>query len=568
MTKILVGLEMNSKKEADITRETQAIKEGSLIHQASLELKSTSDKQTIDGPYAKYVLVVLMLVYMFNVIDRQIFFILIEAIKSDLDLSDSDIGFLGGAAYAVFYAIFALPLARLADIWNRKKLIAIGLGFWSLMTALSGTAHGLLSLAAFRFGVGVGEASSGPASYSTLYDYFSPKVRATVVGFYAAGVYIGAGLGLFLGGMLLDGWNNVFPDSTLAPFGLKGWQATFMIIGLPGILMAFWVSTLREPVRGQSDGIISKSHPHPFRESAMVLMSLLPLTNLWVLVQEGGGKQAIIRNLLAGLGLALITYGLTQITGSILQWVVLGIGFYAVVSWAQSMALRDAVAFGMVFKCKALMYTMLAGVGPSFMGVGIGLWSVPYFQRSFGVSAADVGSALGLGYVLMGLPGVILGGVLADKLRRYSPRGKLYVLLVCYSLSILAALIFLTADNLILAYTGAYLMFFAGALGFGPSASTINDLVLPRNRAMTMAFSALVLTLGSAGLAPYVVGQISDAVAATGVDSGEALRQGMLWSLLVAATGIAFTILAIRHIEVDETSLKERAQALGEEDSV
>ena len=214
--------------------------------------------QQVGGRYSKYALGVLLVVYIFNFIDRQIISILAEEIKADLGISDAEIGFLYGTAFAVFYAVFGIPLGKLADVWTRKSLISIGLAFWSLMTALSGTARSFAALAAYRFGVGVGEASASPAAFSMLSDYFSPKVRATVLAIYSSGVYIGAGIGLFLGGVIVDAWKDAFPDPALAPFGLKGWQAAFFAVGLPGLLVAVWMWTLREPVRGASEGLVAR----------------------------------------------------------------------------------------------------------------------------------------------------------------------------------------------------------------------------------------------------------------------------------------------------------------------
>ena len=110
--------------------------------------------------YPHYVLGVLVLVYVFNFIDRNILSILAEDIKADLGISDSQIGFLYGTVFAVFYSVFGIPLARFADVWNRRRLIAIGLAFWSVMTAVSGLARSFPALAACRIGVGVGEASA------------------------------------------------------------------------------------------------------------------------------------------------------------------------------------------------------------------------------------------------------------------------------------------------------------------------------------------------------------------------------------------------------------------------
>ena len=123
--------------------------------------------RTGDG-YARYVLAVLVLVYVFNFLDRQIPAILAERIKEDLQIGDAQLGYLYGTAFAVFYALFGIPLGRLADAWDRRRLIAWGLGFWSLMTAASGFARTFGGLALARVGVGVGEASATPAAYSLL----------------------------------------------------------------------------------------------------------------------------------------------------------------------------------------------------------------------------------------------------------------------------------------------------------------------------------------------------------------------------------------------------------------
>src|SRR5882672_3973476 len=134
-----------------------------------------------DGRYRSYVLGVLVLVYVFNFLDRQILSILAERIKLDLGVSDAELGFLYGTAFAVFYALFGIPLGRLADAWDRRRLIAIGLAFWSVMTAASGLTRTFTQLALARVGVGVGEASATPAAYSSLCDWFPARNRATVL---------------------------------------------------------------------------------------------------------------------------------------------------------------------------------------------------------------------------------------------------------------------------------------------------------------------------------------------------------------------------------------------------
>ena len=235
-------------------------------------MKNTSIPE-VGGRSAKFALILLVIVYVFNFIDRQILTILAEDLKADLNISDSDIGFLYGTAFAVFYSVVGIPMGKLADTWNRKNLISLGLAFWSLMTFLSGTAKSFLSLSIYRFGVGIGESSASPASYSLLSDYFSPKVRATVISIYASGLYIGSGIGIFLGGLIVDNWNEAFPIITEAPFGLKGWQVAFMAVGLPGILLALLTWQIKEPPRGLSEGIKDIKKENPLKAAFKLTMS-------------------------------------------------------------------------------------------------------------------------------------------------------------------------------------------------------------------------------------------------------------------------------------------------------
>ena len=175
----------------------------------------------------------LFVLTVFNFIDRQILAILLQPIKEDLQVSDTAMGFLTGFAFAAFYTFAGLPLARLADRWVRRSLIAISLATWSLMTAASGLARNFTDLAIARIGVGIGEAGGSPPAQSLLMDYFPPEKRATALSVFACGVYtIGVGLGFWLGGWINDAF---------------GWRAAFFVVGLPGVVMALVVRlTVRE----------------------------------------------------------------------------------------------------------------------------------------------------------------------------------------------------------------------------------------------------------------------------------------------------------------------------------
>ncbi|MBT3427340.1 MAG: MFS transporter [Gammaproteobacteria bacterium] len=200
--------------------------------------------------YTNYVLGVLVVVYVFNFIDRQILAILAPAIKTDLLLSDTQIGALSGVAFGIFYATLGIPIARLADRYSRVNVIAISLTIWSLMTALSGLAVNYWQLLIARIGVGIGEAGGSPPSHSLLADYFEPSKRATALGIYALGIPIG-----ILFGNLAGGWINEF----------FGWRSAFFVVGIPGILLAILLRlTVKEPPRGYTEPNTQSLEQVPF----------------------------------------------------------------------------------------------------------------------------------------------------------------------------------------------------------------------------------------------------------------------------------------------------------------
>jgi MFS family permease len=172
----------------------------------------------ITPAYSNYVLALLFVAYVFNFIDRQILGILLDSIKKDLALSDTVMGLLTGTAFAVFYATLGLPIARLADKWVRRSIIALGLALWSAMTALTGSVQNLWQISAARIGVGVGEAALSPPAHSLISDYFPLEKRATALGIYAVGIHVGTLFGFKGGGVLDD---------------MFGWRMAFVIVGVP-----------------------------------------------------------------------------------------------------------------------------------------------------------------------------------------------------------------------------------------------------------------------------------------------------------------------------------------------
>lgn len=221
-------------------------------------------EQAPENPYTSvsaryYAVGLLTVVYTFNFIDRQLLSILQESIKADLLLSDTQLGLLTGFAFALFYVTAGIPIARWADRANRRNIVALAVGIWSFMTAISGLVQNYLQLLLARIGVGIGEAGGSPPAHSIISDIFPPEKRASALAFYSTGVNIG-----ILFGFLAGGWLNELFD----------WRVAFMVVGVPGIIIALVVRfTLREPIRGLSENRTATETQVPFKSVLSLLYS-------------------------------------------------------------------------------------------------------------------------------------------------------------------------------------------------------------------------------------------------------------------------------------------------------
>lgn len=192
------------------------------------------------NPRRYYILGLIWLIFTFSILDRYVLSILAEPVKRDLQLSDTMLGFLIGPVFGLFYSVFAIPVAQLADRFSRRNVIAVSLALWSVFTSACGMAATATQLILARLFVGIGEAGSSPPAQSLLSDVFPPRERGRALGFMASGVNLGIVLGFVLGGLISAAW---------------GWRAAFIVLGLPGVALALLlVLTVKEPVRGQADG--------------------------------------------------------------------------------------------------------------------------------------------------------------------------------------------------------------------------------------------------------------------------------------------------------------------------
>jgi len=215
----------------------------------------------VSNRYRNYVIGLLWLVLLCRFVDLQIIAVLLESIKLEFHFSDTELGLLSGIAFALFYATLGIPIAWMADRYNRRNIIALAVGLWSLMSALCGTATGFLSLFLARIGVGVGEAGGIPPAYSLISDYVERAKRGTVFAILNTSIPIGVFTGFMVGGWVSQ---------------LFGWRAAFIVVGLPGVVLALVIRfTLREPPRGHSE---QQSHvsmePSALKDTLAYLWSL------------------------------------------------------------------------------------------------------------------------------------------------------------------------------------------------------------------------------------------------------------------------------------------------------
>jgi MFS family permease len=496
--------------------------------------------------YSWYVLAVLVLVYILNFIDRQILSILAVDIKRDLDLGDGELGFLGGAAFAVFYALFGVPLGRLADRWHRVRLLTIGLVLWSTMTALSGFARNYMSLSLARMGVGVGEATASPTAYSLISDYFPSRQRATALAIYSSGLYLGGGVSLLIGANISKWWDAAYPGGGMG--GLVGWQAAFVAVGVPGLLLAVWVASLREPVR-QPDA--ASGAGHPLRDFFVDLSMLLPPFTFYHALKRGPvGALVNLAMAAAMIGLAMV---MIELTGNLPQWSSMAFGYYAVFSWAATLRRHDPATFRLIWGTPAFICTAL-GYGLVSLGAyALAFWSAPYAETVLKLPKAELAFVLGGSGALSGFLGVILGGRMSDWLRVRNPSGRILVIMFGILAPVIPIWVGFTTQSAVIFYIMNFLAGMFAATALGAAAATTQDLVLPRMRGTATASFFLATTLVGLAIGPYMVGQISEL-------SGS-MRIGVLSLIGVAPISLALLIYAYRALPEAEATIAERAAA-------
>lgn len=378
-------------------------------------------------------LAMLLLVYTFNFVDRQILGILAPLVKADLQLTDTQLGLLGGLAFALLYSTLGVPLAVLADRWSRTGVITISLAVWSAFTALCGTATSFGQLFLYRLGVGVGEAGGVAPSYAVIAAVFPPERRARALSVYSLGIPLGSAAGVLLGGYVAQAVD---------------WRTAFLVVGLAGLAVA---------------PLFRWAVPEPARDPAPVVQA-------------------------AGVG-----------------------------------------TFGVLARKKSFWLLAFGASSSSMLGYGLAFWLPSLLTRSFGLDLPGVANFYGAVLLLGGTAGVLLGGVLGDRLGLGDRAAYGRVPAVAFVVAVPLFAAGVLSDTV----TAAFLFFLVPqALAYvwlAPVITAVQHLVTPERRATASASFLLINNLIGLGGGTVVLGGLSDAL--TPAFGAEALRYAMVGSL-------------------------------------
>jgi MFS family permease len=525
------------------------------------------------APAAWYALALVALTNAMSLLDRNILAILAPRIKADLKIGDAEMGLLYGTVFALFYALFSLPLGRLADGWVRTRLLAIAIGFWSIATGLAAFASGFAMLALSRLGVGIGEGATQSAGTSLLYDHFPKERRGLVMAVLASAIAVGLGGSSVLGGVAADWWDARYAGGA-APLGFSGWQFAFFVAASPGVLLSLLLWRMREPVRGLMDGIVTSPDPHPFRASAAVLGAVTPGAN-WISLwrRDAGARQGLINiaRLARIVGaMALLTawasafsprpplvLGGLSINPHALQWTVVGFGLFVMLNLLQNLALVDRPAFAVIATSPALVMAMLVGALQTMINYGVMGFTPSFLMKTYGLSPAATGLQFGLLAASIGIVGPMISGPLSDRINRTFPgTGRVWVTLASLGVSPFIALWVFNAPDASTFYLRFVLYSLVLTMWLPPLYAVMFDLVLPRMRGIFASFYIIASTIFGLGIGPYAVGMVSDA---TG-DLGTAILSINFVAPVIVAllVGLAF------RVRRDESLIVARARAAGE----
>ena len=406
--------------------------------------RSDPGAQSTDDPfafrsdaYAWFVVFMLCLATIISFIDRQIINLLVDPIRADLGISDTQISLLQGFAFATFHGLIAIPLGRLADSKNRKTIIAVGMVLWSLATAFCGLAKVFWQLFIARMFVGIGEATLSPSTFSMLPDYFPRKSLTRALSFFTGAGFLGSGIALMVGGVVITQMLAVGPVDMGFLGIIRPWQMAFLIVSVPGLVLVliFWF-VVREPPRiGSRSGTPQET---------------LSIRDAW---------RYLVLN--------------KRVLGS----VILGFTFLAMMMFA------------------------------------LGAWVPTFYIRTYGMTAAEIGSIFGLYFMTLGSAGVVAGGLLSDWFKaRGRADSNMRAGLTSALLSVPFVVAFPLADSQATSLILLAPVIFFGTMPFGTGPSALPMIVPNRLRGQVVALYLLAGNLIGQGCGPWLVAMFTDYV--------------------------------------------------------
>nr|WP_250890225.1 MFS transporter [Sphingobium nicotianae] len=509
-----------------------------------------------------------------SLLDRNILAILAPHIKADLNIGDAEMGLLYGTVFALFYALFSLPLGRLSDGWLRNRILSMSILFWSLASALAAFANGFAILIVSRLGVGIGEGATSPAGTSLLFDYFPKQRRGLVMGAIAAAIAVGLGGSNVIGGLAAQYWDARYAAGG-APFGLHGWQFAFLVASAPGVLLAVLLWFLREPKRGAMDGIETPRDPAPFRASFALLGSVTPGVNFLTLAARG----ATGRNWAASFGFIVavvvvmgvmvqltstfsprpsLEFGGVSVNPHLLQWGVMGFGAVVIFNLLQGLSLTDRSTFALIVRSPSMLIAMAVGALQTVINYGIMGFTPSFIMKIYGESQTATAVKFGTLSLVIGVIGPLIAGPLSDWFDRTMPgRGRVWLTLFALGVSPFVGIWTYLAEDAGSFYTRFILYSVILTCWIPPLYALMYGLVLPRMRGIAASTYLIVSTIFGVGIGPYQVGIVSDA---TGGD----LRIAILSTNWVAVPIVILLLILAMRVRRDEAMMLERARAAGE----
>ena len=508
-----------------------------------------------------------------SLLDRQILSILAPSISRDLGIGDAEIGLLYGTLFALFYALFSLPLGRLVDGWIRTRLLGICILSWSLATGLAAFAQSFAVLAISRLGVGIGEGAAQPGANSIIFDTFPRNRRGTAMAAMGIATALGLGLSMALGGFVAQWWDTRYAAGD-APLGFSGWQFAFLVAALPGLVLAWALFRMKEPLRGGMDGLPAENDAHPFKASAAVLGAVTPGANWFMLWHRNAGARQWAINL-GGLALILgVCWTMTQVTQDfsprppleafgtsldphVLQWFVVGFGAFVVLNLFQSLKLTDKPSYNVMLSPSLLLLFVVGGLQTA-INYGVMGFTPSFLIREYGLDQATTGLQFGLLAAALGVAGPVIAGPLSDFLTtRMGAKGRVWLTLASLGVSPFFGIWTYSSPDPFNFYLRFSVYSIILTLWLPPIYSLYYDLVLPRMRGMASSTYIIVSTLLGLGMGPYFVGIVSDR-------NGGDLGRAIISINVVAPVIVVILVYVLTRIQRDEDSLRERARAGGE----